>query len=98
MYTSRALFEKIKKGLKLPPPPMKKGGGVGIFVYAWFLHSSPPPIFLNGGHRPPCSEVLCLGIVTFEQGVAWPTGSYSMAVRPIEEHPCALRGKGTQIK
>ena len=21
-----------------------------------------------------------------------------MAVRPIEEHPCALRGKGTQIK
>ena len=27
-----------------------------------------------------------------------PTGSYSMAVRPIEEHPCVLRGKGTQIK
>jgi hypothetical protein len=21
-----------------------------------------------------------------------------MAVRPIEEHPCVLRGKGTQIK
>ena len=48
--------------------------------------------------RPPCSEVLCLGILTFEQGVAWLTGSYSLAVRPIEEHPCALRGKGTQIK
>ena len=45
-----------------------------------------------------CSEVLCLGIVTFEQGVAWLAGSYSMAVRPIEEHPCVLRGKGTQIK
>jgi len=45
-----------------------------------------------------CSEVLCLGSVTFEQGVAWLTVSYSMAVRPIEEHPCALRGKGTQIK
>ena len=40
----------------------------------------------------------CLGILTFEQGVAWLTGSYSMAVRPIEKHPCALRGKGTQIK
>jgi hypothetical protein len=36
--------------------------------------------------------------VTFEQGVAWLTGSYSMAVRPIEEHPCVLRGKGSQIK
>ena len=47
---------------------------------------------------PSCSEVLCLGIVTFEQGVASLTGSYSMAVRPIEEHPCVLRGKGTQIK
>ena len=45
-----------------------------------------------------CLEVLCLGSVTFEQGVAWLTVSYSMAVRPIEEHPCALRGKGTQIK
>ena len=45
-----------------------------------------------------CSEVLCLGMVTFEQGVAWPTVSYSMAVRPIEEYPCALRGKGSQIK
>ena len=43
-------------------------------------------------------EVLCLGIVTFEQGVVSLTGSYSMAVRPIEEHPCVLRGKGTQIK
>ena len=41
---------------------------------------------------------MCLGIVTFEQGVASLTGSYSMAVRPIEEHPCVLRGKGTQIK
>ena len=44
-------------------------------------------------HRPPCSEVLCLGIVTFEQGVAWLTGSYSMAIRPIEEHPCDLDRK-----
>ena len=52
--------------------------------------------FINNHHL--CSEVLCLGIVTFEQGVAWPTGSYSMAVRPNEEHPCVLRGKGTQIK
>ena len=42
-------------------------------------------------------KVLCLGIVTFEQGVASLTGSYSMAVRPIEEHPCVLRGKGNQI-
>jgi hypothetical protein len=25
-------------------------------------------------------------------------GSYSMAVRPIVEHPCVLRGNGTQIK
>ena len=41
---------------------------------------------------------LCLGIVTFEQGAASLTGSYSMAVRPIEEHPCVLRGKGTQKK
>ena len=49
-------------------------------------------------HRPPCSEVLCLGNVTFEQGVACLTGSYSMAVRPIEKHPCVLRGKGNQIK
>ena len=54
----------------------------------------PPPLCL----RYTCSEVLCLGIVTFEQGVAWLTGSYSMAVRPIEEHPCVLRGKGSQIK
>ena len=46
-------------------------------------------------HRPPCSEVLCLGIVTFEQGVAWLTGSYSMGLAP-EEHPCVLRGKGFQ--
>jgi hypothetical protein len=44
------------------------------------------------------SKVLCLGIVTFEQGVAWLTWSYSMVVRPIEEHPCVLRGKGSQIK
>ena len=57
-----------------------------------------PPLILEGSLRPPCSEVLCLGILTFEQGVAWLTGSYSMAVRPIEEHPCVLRGKGTQIK
>ena len=49
-------------------------------------------------HRPPCSEVLCLGKVTFEQGVACLTGSYSMAVRPIEERPCVLRGKGNQIR
>ena len=49
-------------------------------------------------HRPPCSEVLCLGNVTFEQGVACLTGSYSMAVRPIEKHPCVVRGKGNQIK
>ena len=46
----------------------------------------------------PADRVLCLGIVTFEQGVAWLTGSYSMAVRPIEQHPCVLRGKGSQIK
>ena len=57
------------------------------------VKSLPPPSLCC-----PCSEVLCLGIVTFEQGVASPTGSYSMAVRPIEEHACALRGKGTQIK
>ena len=37
-------------------------------------------------------------MVTFAQGVASLTGSYSMAVRPIEEHPCVLRGKGSQIK
>jgi 5-enolpyruvylshikimate-3-phosphate synthase len=36
--------------------------------------------------------------VTFERGVAWLTGSDSMAVRPIEEHSCALRGKGSRIK
>jgi len=65
------------------PPPKKKGKKEEI------IGSKP---------RPPCSEVLCLGILTFEQGVAWLTGSYSMAVRPIEEHPCVLRGKGTQIK
>ena len=80
-----------------PPPPQKKkrsgcflpgeGGGVYNCIHINFLSL-----------RPPCSEVLCLGIVTFEQGVAWLTGSYSMAVRPIEEHPCVLRGKGTQIK
>ena len=65
----------------------------------------PPPHYIEccincnvWSLRPPCSEVLCLGIVTFEQGVACLTGSYSMAVRPIEEHPCVLRGKGTQIK
>ena len=39
-------------------------------------------------------KVLCLGIVTFEQGVAWPTGSYSMAVRPFEEPPFHLTGNG----
>ena len=80
-----------------PPPPKKKkewlfpawvrGGGVYNCINISFLSL-----------RPPCSEVLCLGIVTFEQGVAWLTGSYSMAVRPIEEHPCVLRGKGSQIK
>ena len=53
-----------------------------------------PPLILEGGLCPPCSEVLCLGIVTFEQGVAWPTGSYSMAVRPFQEHPCELTGNG----
>ena len=81
-----------------PPPKVEGGGGV---------LNAPPPHSTNEAywteiyyinHRLPCSEVLCLGIVTFEQGVAWLTGSYSMAVRPIEEHPCALRGKGTQIK
>ena len=62
-----------------------------------YIFWNPPPTLHCCLHCP-CSEVLCLGIVTFEQGVAWPTGSYSMAVRPIEEHPCVLRGKGTQIK
>ena len=85
------------KPMKLTPPPQKKrvvvsclgerGGGVYNCINISFLSL-----------RPPCSEVLCLGIVTFEQGVAWLTGSYSMAVRPIEEHPCVLRGKGSQIK
>ena len=37
-------------------------------------------------------------IVTFEQGVDWLTGSYSMAVRPIEEHPRGLKENGTLIK
>ena len=50
----------------------------------------PPPRFLR-------SEVLCLGIVTFEQGVAWQTGSYSMAVRPVEEHPCDLNRKWNAV-
>ena len=65
--------------------------------------SPPPSLEICDSPPPPpklhttCSEVLCLGIVTFEQGVAWLTGSYSMAVRPIEEHPCVLRGKGNQI-
>ena len=62
-----------------------------------FWAPPPPPLYPACLHCT-CSEVRCLGIVTFEQGVAWPTGSYSMAVRPIEEHPCVLRGKGTQIK
>ena len=78
-----------------PPTPQKKmrgcflpgGGGLYNCINISFLSL-----------RPSCSEVLCLGIVTFEQGVAWLTGSYSMAVRPIEEHPCVLRGKGSQIK
>ena len=39
-----------------------------------------------------------LGNCDFWTGVAWQTVSYSMAVRPIEEHPCVLRGKGSQIK
>ena len=37
--------------------------------------------------------VLCLSFVTFEEGVAWLTGGYSMAVRPIEEHLCDLYRK-----
>ena len=63
-----------------------------VFIFSAISESS------SFCHRPPCSEVLCLGKVTFEQGVACLTGSYSMAVRPIEEHPCVLRGKGNQIK
>ena len=39
-----------------------------------------------------------LGYCDFWTGVAWQTGSYSMAVRPIGDHPCVLKGKGTQIK
>ena len=54
----------------------------------WSIRPPPPCL------RCTCSEVLCLGIVTFEQGVAWPTGSYSMAVRPFQEHPCELTGNG----
>ena len=45
-------------------------------------------------------QVLCLGIVTFQglcivtfQGVAWPGGTYSMAIRPFEEHPHDLNRK-----
>ena len=61
----------------------------------WFAPPlSPRPHCFN----TTCSEVLCLGIVTFEQDVASLTGSYSMAVRPFEKHPCELGGKGTQIK
>ena len=68
-----------------------------VRLVKYIFWNSPPPTLQCCLHCT-CSEVLCLGIVTFEQGVAWQTGSYSMAVRPIEEHPCVLRGKGTQIK
>ena len=73
-----------------------KGGG-----YKYVTFHPPPPIQSNfdicwAAFASPW-EVRCLGIVTF-QGVACLTVSYSMAVRPIEEQPCGLRGKGTQIK
>ena len=64
-----------------------------VVTYCFSVNFTPPYCL-----HCTCSEVLCLGMVTFEQGVAWPTVSYSMAVRPIEEHPCGLRGKGSQIK
>jgi hypothetical protein len=58
------------KPMKLTPPPPKKkewlfpawvrGGGVYNCINISFLSL-----------RPPCSEVLCLGIVTFEQGAQW---------------------------
>ena len=39
---------------------------------------------------------LAIGLLvqkTFEQGVAWLTGSYSMAGMPVEEHLCDLYRK-----
>ena len=67
-------------------------------VWYKLLLSEPQAKSVGGKPRSTYHVRFFFGRGTLKQGVALLTGSYSMAVRPIEEHQCVLRGKGTQIK